>query len=88
MGGTRAAVASRAPSTLVVWYFFLPPYHTFAIHSATTFGQLTVFILEGAGIATIVARMHRAREASTASAARKAAILDSASDAIVTINPR
>lgn len=54
--GWVAGFAVLVLSTLVAWYFFLPPYHSFVISDAETFIQLLGFLLVGMfGVALIAA---------------------------------
>lgn len=54
--GWGGGLAVLVLSTLVAWYFFLPPYHSFVISDAETLIQLLGFLLVGTfGVALIAA---------------------------------
>jgi two-component sensor histidine kinase len=60
--GWGGGFAALGLSTLIAWYFLLPPYHSFAISDAETLIQLLGFLLVGTfGVALIVALVELAQ---------------------------
>jgi K+-sensing histidine kinase KdpD len=47
-------------STLIVWFFFIPPIFSFAVMHASDFGTLLLFLASGLTIAAAIRFLSRA----------------------------
>lgn len=67
-GGLRPGLLATALSALTSSYFFLAPQYSLQIINAAQGVRLSVFVLEGVLISTLVGKMHSARRQAEASA--------------------
>jgi PAS domain S-box-containing protein len=94
-GGLGPGLLATALSALLSWYFFLSPQYSFAINAFGQGFRLTVFVLEGVVISSLVEAMHSARrraegalEAGSLSEERFRLLVESAKDyAIFMVDP-
>jgi len=92
-GGLRPALLAVALSALVAWYFFLTPRFSLELKSVEEMIGLSVFMMVGVAIAYLGGLMNAAQHEAgrnagviTETEQRKAAMLDTALDCIVTID--
>lgn len=80
--GTGPAIVSTLIATLGVDYWFLPPFHTFAIHDRTEFYGMLGFLAFSSALIVLGASNRRGFEARS----RLAAIVESSDDAVISKN--
>lgn len=77
IGGIGPGIFSVIVTTILLDYFFLPPYNTFILNYNTVF-QLMLYVLQGLFIVWLIERQRKATEKYS----RLAAIVESSDDAI------
>ena len=95
LGGLWGGLGATATSATLVWFFFLPPEHTFVKHAPKYFVALASFLTMGLLLSLLHDRLKRAHQATRtandalrASEAKFAGILSIASDAIISIDEK
>ena len=68
VGGWRAGLFATGLAAVLVWYFFLSPYYSFAVGSPGHAIRLGIFVLEGSFISFLVSALHSATRRSEISA--------------------
>jgi PAS domain S-box-containing protein len=63
-GGFWPGLLSTVCAGFIAWYFFIPPYYSFALSEPTAPAQLIVFLLSGTLISSLAESLHRARRIS------------------------
>lgn len=71
LGGPRVGLVTALVTILLTWYFFLPPYHSFAITSARTTVVLILYFVLSGFQAWIIGKARLALEAMTENEARR-----------------
>jgi two-component system sensor histidine kinase KdpD len=85
VGGVRPALAAALGADLVVNFFFIPPYHTFAVETGDNVIVLVVYVLVAAAVsaAVEVSARQRGRAAQREAEARDLATVDRVRSALL-----
>lgn len=80
--GLGPSIVTAVIEAVGVWYWFLPPFHSFTMPSRSTVFSMLVFVIFSAGIIALFESNRRG----SSSRYRLAAIVDSSDDAIISKN--